>query len=556
MKNTDLSSGMRSVGLGTRWTVRSFVAASLAFGASGSSACTEGFDDRSANQAFSDMELDTTSEADDRSVCTAGPLFPAETLTLEAAPVSALGSFDFDTGHAPIEVIIPAVVPVIFGNVAPGDATIVLRFTTLLTNAWFDATAPYHPTAVGVYSRLGRQPASEATNANINTAIIQASYHVLNSLAPQHAADWDAMMLALGLDPNDDHEGTEDPIGIANSAAKALLAVRENDGFNQLGFEGGRQYNPQPYGDYTGYRPVNDAYTLKHPSRWQPSIRASRYGITRIQHFVTPQYALTLPYSYDDPSVFTTPFPKKSDPKTKKPKGNSPHLQAYRAQADEVLAISAALTDEQKLKAELFDDKIRSLGFSTLFISTVSGHSVIDFVHYDFLVNVAAFDAGIVVWQEKTKHDTVRPFSAIEWLYGDSEVTAWGGPGAGTVDDLRASEWRPYLITADHPEYPSGSASFCAAHAQASRLFFDSDDLGWTIPMPAGSSLVEPGVTPANPIDLHFDTWSQFEEECGYSRMWGGVHFEDAVLAGFDVGGEIGNLAYDFVKAHIDGTAD
>jgi hypothetical protein len=426
----------------------------------------------------------------------------------------------------------------------------------MLTNAWFDATAPYHPTAVGVYSRLGRRPASESeTNANMNVAILYASYHALNSLAPQHAADWDNLMLGLGLDPNDDHEGTEDAIGIGNAAGKALVEVRENDGFNQLGFEGGRKYNPRPYADYTGYRPVNDAYELKHPSRWQPSINSSPYGITRIQHYVTPQYALTLPYSYEDPTIFSTPFPKKSDPKTKKPKGGSPHLAAYRAQADEVLAISANLTDEQKMKAELFDDKIRSLGFSTLFISTVSGHSLLDFVHYDFVVNAAAFDTGIAVWQEKTKHDTVRPFSAITWLYGDSEVTAWGGPGQGTVNDLPASQWRPYLVTADHPEYPSGSSAFCAAHAQASRLFFDSDDLGWTIPTPAGSSIVEPGVTPATDINLHFETWSQFEEDCGYSRMWGGVHFEDSVLVSFDLGTEIGSLAYDFVKDHIDGTA-
>jgi hypothetical protein len=29
-------------------------------------------------------------------------------------------------------------------------ATLVLRVTTVLTHAWFDAIAPYHPSAVGV----------------------------------------------------------------------------------------------------------------------------------------------------------------------------------------------------------------------------------------------------------------------------------------------------------------------------------------------------------------------------------------------------------------------
>ena len=60
-------------------------------------------------------------------------------------PAAHSQPFDFDTGNAAIEVIIPAAVPAIFAAVKPGDAPLVLRFTTLLTNAWFDATAPYHP---------------------------------------------------------------------------------------------------------------------------------------------------------------------------------------------------------------------------------------------------------------------------------------------------------------------------------------------------------------------------------------------------------------------------
>lgn len=474
-------------------------------------------------------------------------LFPPGASSLQAEPPSQALVFDFDSGNAPIQVVIPAVVPVIFGNVAPGDATIVLRFTTLLTNAWFDATAPYHPTAIGVYSDLGRRPAGEsATNANMNVAIMYASYRVLNSLAPQHAADWAALMVSVGLDPNDDHEGNADAIGIGNAAGNAVVAMRENDGFNQLGLEGGRTHNPLPYRDYTGYEPKNTAYELKDERRWQPNIVSNAYGITRVQGFVTPQYALTLPYSYDDPLDFGVPSPDKSLKK-------GPHkAQRYKEQVDQVIEASANLTEEQKLVAELFDDKIRSLGFSALFVSMSQNMSLLEFVHYDFLTNVAAFDVGIIVWQEKTKWDAVRPFSAIRHVYGDDPITAWGGPGMGTVS-ISANEWRPYLNTADHPEYPSGSASFCAAHAQASRLYLGTDDLNWTVPIPAGSSRFEPGITPAVDTNLHFATFTDFQTQCGYSRLWGGVHFEDAILNGFDLGNQIGTTAYEFVQAHIDG---
>ena len=206
------------------------------------------------------------------------------------------------------------------------------------------------------------------------------------------------------------------------------------------------------------------------------------------------------------------------------------------------------------MKAELFDDKIRSLGFSAVFASQVQGLSLLEFIQYDFLTNLAAFDTGIVIWQEKTKWDAVRPFTAISLLYGDEEITAWGGPGQGTVNDITGDEWRPYLQTADHPEYPSASASFCAAHSETSRLFLGSDALGYPVPTPAGSSLVEPGVTPAVGDTIVFDTWTDFETDCGNSRIWAGVHFPDSVPAGQAIGHEIAQLAFDFVQNHIDGT--
>ena len=96
-----------------------------------------------------------------------------------------------------------------------------------------------------------------------------------------------------------------------------------------------------------------------------------------------------------------------------------PAGESYRQQADAVLEVSATLTDEQKLMAEFFDHKIFSLGFSTVFTIKSQNGTLMDFVHLDYLHNLAAVDAGIVVWQEKTRWDAVRPFSAIRHLYGD-----------------------------------------------------------------------------------------------------------------------------------------
>lgn len=461
-------------------------------------------------------------------------------------------TFDLDAGSAPIEIVVPRVIPAIYGSLSPNanDATLVLRVTTLVTNAWFDAIAPYHPTAVGVYSRIDRRPTVEReTNRQRNIALVYASYRVLNSVLPDHAADWRDMVVSAGLDPDDSGIDTTTPVGIGNVAGDAVVAAREHDGMNQLGDEGGVVYNRRPYADYTGYTPVNTADELVDPTRWQPLVLSDRVGSYRVQRFVTPQMRLTAPYSYDDPGRFRVPPPWRSQ------REGARGRRAYRAQADEVLAASAELTDHQKMAAELFDNKIEGLGSSALFAAQSQGLDLDEFVHFDFLTNLAAFDAAIAVWDAKYEYDAVRPVTAIRFLYGDDPVTAWGGPGEGTVDDLPADQWRSYLDTADHPEYPSASTALCAAHAQAARRYLGSDQLGWSVPRPEGSSRIEPGVTPAGDLTLAWDSWTDFEHECGISRFWGGVHFTAAITHGERVGHRIGNHAHRFVERHIDGTA-
>jgi hypothetical protein len=67
---------------------------------------------------------------------------------------------------------------------------------------------------------------------------------------------------------------------------------------------------------------------------------------------------------------------------------------------------------------------------------------------------------------------------------------------------------------------------------------------------------VEPGITPATDIVVGpWATWTQFENECGLSRLWGGVHFRAAIVEGPKIGRPIGEMAYLFLKRHIDGNA-
>jgi hypothetical protein len=488
-----------------------------------------------------------------------------------AAALAALGTngtaaaqvpFDFDTGNF-IDFLQPtdenAGVSPSAQIFAPGDATIFVWVNHLTTIAWFDAVAPYHPTAVGVSTRIGRRPASEsATNRNLNIALIHATYQVVKGVVPEQVASARQLLIAFGLDPDDESEDPTSPVGIGNLAGKGAVAAGERDGMNVRGDEGGRRYNRKPFVDYTGYRPVNTAYELVDPSRWQPQLKPHRRrlgagpgdkGIFTVQHFVSPQMALTKAYTFDDPDQFRIAPPEFSDHRRR---------WAYKRSVDQVLEASAALTDEQKVKAEIFDNKVLGIGHST--IVTARRHDAELGMHgwaHLFLTHlVATFDVLVAVWHQKVKYDAVRPVSAITHVYGSRPVTAWGGVGMGTVHDMPADEWASYLNVADHPEYPSASAALCSAEAQSTRRFFGDDVLDWRFTVPAGGTLVEPGITPANDVELYWPTWTDFVNDCADSRVWGGVHFPKTQQRSVPFGEQFGDRAYEYVQRHINGDVD
>lgn len=480
-----------------------------------------------------------------KSICRIGLLVSTLFCSLHSV-AQVKEDFDFDADNAALDVIgfgsLPALREYVSANY--GDASLVFRYAILLTNAWYDATAAYHPTAVGVYSHLGRRPQNEATNRNINTAVFYASYRVLNSYMPSYKQTWRQLLLNVGLDPDNNSTDITTAVGLGNVAGNAVVAGRLNDGMNQYG-DVGKTFNPTPYADYTNYKPVNTAYELRNPSHWQPDMQRQGLGLYKIQQFVTPQFALAEPYSYEDPREFEIPPPHNSNHRNRK---------AYRKQAKEVVQASADLTDELKLKAELFDDKFRSLSFSVATNTDARNLSLLDFMQFEFVVNMATFDAGIFVWQEKYKYDAVRPFSAIQKLFKDADIEAWGGPGKGTVT-MKGSEWTSYLEEADHPEYPSASTCFCYAHAQAARQFFGDDSMVYNLPIAAGKSRIEPGVTPVIDTVISYNNWTTFAQECGQSRVWGGVHFQAAVDESAEFCPIFGDLAYNYMRKLVNGTA-
>ncbi|WP_199850434.1 DUF6851 domain-containing protein [Streptomyces sp. CMB-StM0423] len=444
----------------------------------------------------------------------------------------------------------------IFG---PMDVTVFLWINHLTGLGWFDAVAPYHETAVGVHSRIPRRPSSEsATNRNMNISCIYSQFQLVKRVIPSRVQPMRDLLTSIGLDPDDDSMDPANPVGIGNIAGKSVFEARKNDGMNFLGYEGGRKYNPRPWADYTGYRPVNTAFDVVNPSRWQPQLQAHNgrrvgggpgdLGIWVAQHFVTPHIRMVKPHIFDDPRDFTVPPPKHVD---------HTRPRDFKRSADEILEASAALTDEQKAIVEVMDNKIWGIGHSALVIARKHDQNgelgVQGWAHFILEHLLATFDPLIAVWNQKVKYDAARPVTVIKHVYAKKKVKSWGGVGMGTVDDMPAEEWFSYLPVGDHPEYPSGSTTLCSAASQCARRYFGSDELDWKFTFPAGSGRTEPGVVPAKDVELHFPTWTDFTQKCGASRVWGGVHFSKTIETSIAFGEQFGDMAHEFVQKHIKG---
>src|SRR5207245_2557238 len=92
---------------------------------------------------------------------------------------------------------------------------------------------------------------------------------------------------------------------------------------------------------------------------------------------------------------------------------------------------------------------------------------------------------GICAWDNKCAFASVRPITAIRYLFQGKQVRAWGGPGQG-AQTIRGEDWFPYQTrsfpTPPFPEYSSGHSNFSAAGAEILRLCTGGARLGSALP--------------------------------------------------------------------------
>ena len=405
----------------------------------------------------------------------------------------------------------------------------VARVIHVLHTAIYDAWAAYDDRAVG--TRLGdllRRPRAERTKQAKQEAVSYAAYHALIDLFPIQRHLFVAVMDRLGYHPGAVGRAGS-PSAVGTLAARAVLDFRHHDGSNQLG-----DLAPGPYADWTGYRPVNPPDRLVDPNHWQPL----RQPDGTAQRFLAPHWGLVTPFALHIGSQLR---PRRGPRRHPGP--------GYLRQAEQVLAGSAELTDQYKAIAEYWADGPGTEtppGHWCLLAQQVSArdrHGLDQDVVLFFALGGALHDAAVAAWDAKRAFDSVRPVSAVRWLFAGQKVCAWGGPGQGATP-IKGEEWQPYLPTPPFAEYVSGHSTFSAAAAEVLAHFTGSDHFGALVTVPAGSSRVEPDSTPATDVTLAWPTFSDAADQAGRSRRYGGIHFRDGDLAGRALGRLVGLRAW------------
>lgn len=441
-------------------------------------------------------------------------------------------------------------------------APMVARALAIVHTCMYDAWAAYDERAVG--TQLGgalRRPASERTLANKEQAISYAAYRALVDVLPvDRNSVYVPLMKQLGYDPNDNSTDIEIPTGIGNVVCAAVLEFRHHDKSNQLG-----DLAQGPYSDWTGYRPVNSPGTVPasapfakplNPERWQPLTYTDSTGSLVLQMFAGAQWCHVTPFAMskgDDFRSLVEPGPYRYG------------SHEYQEQAQELVAISGGLTDRQKMIAEYWSDEPNTeqqpghwMRFAQ-WVSERDHHTLDDDVKMFFALSNAMFDASIAAWDAKRTYDSVRPITAIPFLFRGKKIRAWGGPGKGTVE-MDGSRWIPYQQatspTPPFPEYVSGHSAYSSTAAKILELWTGTDRFGYSVTLPAGSSKIEPGVTPRQPATLSWSTFADAADEAGMSRRYGGIHFRAADLAGRRLGRAVALKAWSKAHAYFEGTIE
>lgn len=375
-------------------------------------------------------------------------------------------------------------------NNPPTSPLVITRNAALVQAAVFDAINGIERR----YTPVHVEPAAEP-GASRRAAIVQAAYAVLVRLYPSQSADLlakrDASLAAI-TDGDDDNPGQSIERGIAwgQTVADAIWTWRLTDGFTPapapfLGGVNVGQWRPTPPGFLSGA------------------------GV---------QFSYMTPWVIESPSQFRP--------------GGPPALTSQRYATDfnetkfkgDISGLNR--TADESLYSRFWNASTASSFWNQIALTlaerqhlTLSENS-----RLFALLNLSVADAAIGCWEAKYTYSFWRPVTAIPLANTDGNPDTVDGP------------FTSFLITPNHPEYPSGhSCASAAAAGVLSRSFGENTSFSVTSDAPEMAGVVR-----------SYGSFTEILEEIKNARVFAGIHFRSAC----DDGQQLGNQVADYVRSH------
>ncbi|HVU57502.1 MAG TPA: vanadium-dependent haloperoxidase, partial [Puia sp.] len=130
---------------------------------------------------------------------------------------------------------------------------------------------------------------------------------------------------------------------------------------------------------------------------------------------------------------------------------------------------------------------------------------------------IALFDAFIQCWDEKYRHNTMRPETVINKYFD--------------------ANWRPHLQTPPFPEYTCGHSTCSSAAAEALTSMF-GDNFNYT-----DTTELEFGIKSRS-----YASFRAAAEENNWARFYGGIHFHHSCIISTEYGKKVGELVVNKLK--------
>jgi hypothetical protein len=336
-----------------------------------------------------------------------------------------------------------------------------------------------------------------ANNSDESLAVILALYKAGTALLPSGyiLKDRTDSLLNVAKKKKISSQKIKATSDLVDSVLKQVMKYVAADGFSKL--SGYRRFTPR----------TGDAY-------WQPTAPGFMAP-------VEPYWYTLRMFILDSCSQFTGGEPDVYDTATSS---------GFYKQVKEVYAIKKNLTKEQADIAMFWDCNpfaLQQVGHLEFGLKKISpgGHwmgitgiacrkqklSLGKTAYAHAIVSMGMCDAFVSCWNNKYKFNRVRPVTAIQKLLD--------------------REWTPLLQTPPFPEYTSGHSVISTASATILTHLF-GDNFSFT-----DDTEVEFGL-PAR----KFSSFKQACSEAAISRLYGGIHFRDAIDYGVKEGEQIGNF--------------